>query len=157
METPDRDLRELPLRGVLEQEVAEVRDRYAEAEVRVARTIPGVTVLADELLHSVFRNLLNNAIQHNPDPNPSVTVSAETQDGTAVVRVADDGPGVPEDQREEIFGKGEKRLDSAGSGIGLHLVRTLVDEYGGEIRVRDNEPTGSVFVVELRTPGDQDG
>jgi PAS domain S-box-containing protein len=157
METPDRDLREVPLRGVLEDEVAHVRDRYAEAEVTVAGSIPPVTVLADELLHSVFRNLLNNAVQHNPEPNPSVTVSAETEAGTAVVRVADDGPGVPEDERDEIFGKGEKGLESTGSGFGLHLVRRLIDEYGGRIAVRDNEPDGSVFVVELRAPGDQDG
>jgi signal transduction histidine kinase len=40
-------------------------------------------------------------------------------------------------------------LDSAGTGLGLYLVDTLVDRYGGEIRVEDNDPEGTVFVVEL--------
>nr|WP_302080744.1 ATP-binding protein [Salinibaculum sp. KK48] len=47
------------------------------------------------------------------------------------------------------FGKGEKGLDSPGTGIGLYLVQTLLDQYGGDVWVADNDPEGAVFVVEL--------
>jgi signal transduction histidine kinase len=108
-----------------------------------------VTVAADGMLDSVFRNLLTNAIQHNTAGVPEITVSAERQDGTVRVRVADNGPGVPAERKDEIFGRGAKGTDSGGTGIGTYLVKTLVTRYGGDVWVEDNEPRGAVFVVEL--------
>ena len=58
-------------------------------------------------------------------------------------------PRVPDDQKDAIFGKGERGLDSAGMVIGLYLVDTLVTSYGGTVWVEDNDPEGLVFVVEL--------
>jgi len=101
------------------------------------------------MLHSIFRNLLTNAVQHNDREVPTVTVSASERDETVVVRVADDGPGVSDEQKDEIFAKGTKGGESAGTGLGLYLVETLVDTYGGSVHVEDNEPRGAVFVVEL--------
>jgi signal transduction histidine kinase len=104
------------------------------------------------MLRSVFRNLLNNAVQHSDRDEPTVVVSAETEAGGdwVVVRVADDGPGIPADRKETVFGKGEKGLESEGTGLGLYLVYTLVDHYGGSVWIEDNDPRGSVFVVRLR-------
>lgn len=80
---------------------------------------------------------------------PEVTVSATPDEEVVRVRVADNGPGIPSDQKEQIFEEGEKGLDSEGTGLGLYLVRTLVDRYGGDVWVEDNEPEGSAFIVEL--------
>jgi PAS domain S-box-containing protein len=137
------------LRPALTGEIDDLRATYPEATLSVEGSIPDVTVVADEMLDSVFRNLLKNAVQHNDGPEPSVTVSARTRDDAVVVRVADDGPGVPDDQKEKIFGQGEKGLESGGTGLGLYLVRTLVDAYDGAVWVEDNDPEGAVFVVEL--------
>jgi signal transduction histidine kinase len=103
------------------------------------------------MLPSVFRNLLNNAVQHNDGPSPTVSVGAERDGDVVRVRVTDDGPGVPDSQKETIFGKGEKGLDSPGSGIGLYLVYCLVEGYGGDVWVEDrpDDTSGAVFVVEL--------
>jgi signal transduction histidine kinase len=101
------------------------------------------------MLSSVFGNLLNNAIQHNDTEAPRVSVTVETTAETVVVRVADNGPGIPVDRRDEVFGRGEKGLDSAGTGVGLYLVDRLVDAYGGSVAIEDNDPEGAVFVVEL--------
>jgi signal transduction histidine kinase len=65
------------------------------------------------------------------------------------VRIADNGPGVPDERKESVFGKGEKGLESDGTGIGTYLVKTLVSRYSGTVWVEDNEPRGAVFVVEL--------
>lgn len=139
------------LRDVLESELSLRRDSFSGAEFAVRGRIPDVTVTANSMLSSVFRNLLNNAVQHNDKPDPAVEVSCELREETVLVRIADNGPGVPDGQKNEVFGKGEKGPDSPGAGIGLHLVHTLVDQYGGEVWVEDNDPTGAVFVVELPT------
>lgn len=143
------ELRPVGLRSVLATEIDLAREFYPSASIEAVGELPAVEVAATEMLPSVFTNLLRNAVQHNPSPEPAVQVSATVEDGTAVVRVADDGPGVPDDAKERVFGKGEKGLESAGTGIGLYLVRTLVEQYGGEVHVEDNEPTGAVFVVRL--------
>ena len=137
------------LRPALETELDKLRSTYTDAEITVDGGVPDVAVRANDLLNSVFRNLLKNAIQHNDKPVPAVTVSVTAGEATVTVAVADNGPGVPDHQKDEIFGKGEKGLESAGTGIGLYLVRTLVDTYGGDISVADNDPEGAVFRVSL--------
>ena len=133
----------------LEQQIESIRAAHATAIVNVDGTIPSVTVSGNEMLDAVFRNLLQNAIQHNDTAVPELSVSVDRDDDTVRVAIADNGPGVPESQREEIFGKGEKGLESEGSGIGLYLVYTLVHSYGGSVWVEDNDPEGAVFIVEL--------
>jgi Signal transduction histidine kinase len=143
------DGQQVDLRAALEREVSEVQSSYPNAAVTYDTTIPSIRINANDMISSVFRNLLKNAIQHNDKPVAEVKVSATDQDGTVSVRVADNGPGVPDNQKEAIFGKGDRDLETAGTGIGLYLVKTLVTDYDGEVRVEDNNPEGSVFVVEL--------
>ncbi len=137
------------IRHVLEEQVEDVRASHERAIVSVDGPIQSETVLADDMLDSVFRNLLNNAIVHNDKKVPEVTVSATADSDVVRVRIADNGPGIPDNQKEQIFQEGEKGLDSEGTGLGLYLVETLVDRYGGDIWVVDNDPEGSVFLVEL--------
>lgn len=164
----ETDREPVGLRSVLEGEIAEVQSSYPDAAVTVEGSIPAVTVRANDMLDSVFRNVLKNAIQHNDAAVPEVTVAADETDDAVRVRIADNGPGVPDDRKEEIFGKGETGLDSSGTGLGLYLVETLVDDYGGDVWVEDragggpsgnraqsddSDPNGAVFVVELPTTG----
>ncbi len=147
----DAEQSRLALDRVLSQQVEEVRSAYTEAVFSVDGAFPEATVVADDMLSSVFRNLLRNAVQHNDKTPPKVDVSArvDEKDDVAEVRIADNGPGVPAEHHDEIFGKGEKGLDSPGAGIGLYLVRSLVETYGGDVWVQDNEPEGAMFVVRL--------
>jgi signal transduction histidine kinase len=143
-----RSLEPVDLSSVLEERIEATR--AARPGVTVDADIPpGVHVEANEALGNVFANLLNNAVEHNDSDAPRVTVSLETGGRTATVRVGDDGPGIPEDRKEGVF---EPRTGS-DHGFGLYLVRTLVASYGGGIHVEDNEPRGSVFVVELPWDG----
>jgi signal transduction histidine kinase len=106
------------------------------ATVTVEGELPDVPVFANEMLSSVFANLLTNAIQHNDASDPAVAVSATATDDEVVVRVADNGPGIPDDRKAEVFERATT-LDDDGSGLGLYLVGTLVDQYGGEVWVED--------------------
>ena len=149
MLSDERELEPIALADSLGGQIEAVRSAYEAAVVELREPIPAVTVAADGMLDSVFRNLLKNAVQHNTADVPEVTVSADERDGTVRVRVADNGPGVSDERKDEIFGRGEKGIDSGGTGIGTYLVETLVTRYGGDVWVEDNEPRGSVFVVEL--------
>jgi signal transduction histidine kinase len=139
----------IDLRGLLETEVQAARDSFPQATFRIPADPPAVTVRGNEMLSSVFRNLLSNAVQHNDTDQPEVTVTCEETDDRIRLRFADNGPGVSDDAKAEIFGKGEKGIDSAGSGIGLYLVHVLTEQFGGDVWVTDNEPRGAAFVVEL--------
>ncbi|MFB6083816.1 MAG: PAS domain S-box protein [Halorientalis sp.] len=137
------------LANVLEDEIEAARDGYESATFTLEGSVPNVRVAGNEMLSSVFRNLLNNAVQHNDAETPTVTVSATADDDSVEIRVEDDGPGVPDDRKDEIFGKGERGIDSPGTGLGLYLVHTFVEQFGGDVWVTDAEPRGSVFHVEL--------
>ena len=74
-------------------------------------------------------------------------ILARERTDSVLVQIADNGPGIPDTEKETIFGKGETGLDSSGTGLGLYLVKTLVESYGGVIEIDDNEPVGAVFSV----------
>lgn len=137
------------LRRHLDAELEAARESFPDAEFRVACEIPAASVQANEMLSSVFRNLLENAVRHNDTETPEIDVDVVETDDSVRVRIADNGPGVPDEQKDRVFGRGEKGLDSPGSGIGLYLVHTLTRQFGGDVWLEDNDPRGAAFVVEL--------
>jgi PAS domain S-box-containing protein len=147
----DADLEAIELRHTLGEELEKVRSSHEDAAIQLNGDIPAVDVRANGMLSSVFRNLLNNAVQHNTADNPAVYITAEVTGGTVTVTVADNGPGIPDDQKTDIFGKGAQGAESKGTGIGLYLVHTLVHQYGGKVSVADSDIGGARFVVELQT------
>ncbi|WP_340098317.1 ATP-binding protein [Salinibaculum salinum] len=145
----DQSTEPTPLKQTLLTQIDDIRTSYADAVVRIDGEIPSVAVDADEMLSSMFRNVIKNAIQHNDKAVPEVTVAVDTSDEAVRVTVTDNGPGIPDAQKEVVFGKGEKGLKSEGTGIGLYLVNTLIEKYDGTIRVDDNEPEGTIVTITL--------
>ncbi|MFC6893787.1 ATP-binding protein [Halopenitus salinus] len=143
------ELEEVELRSILNAELAAVGDSFPNARFQVSGDVPDVLVLANEMLSSIFRNILENAVRHNDKETPEITVTCEEHPETVRVRIEDNGPGIPDNQKEQIFGKGQKGLDSPGSGIGLYLVQVLTDQFDGNVWVEDNYPNGAIFTVEL--------
>jgi len=139
------------LTRVLIDEVEKRQNAFDEATIELPESPPHVTVAANELLSSVFRNLINNAVQHNDADEPVVSITVRELDSHVQVRIEDNGPGVPETLGDDIFDDEMKGMESSGTGMGLYLVSTLIDLYGGEVWVEDNDPRGSVFCVELET------
>lgn len=142
------DLERRSLAPTIEGEVEKLRARYEDARVDVDGSLPQVDVVAHSMLPAVFRNLLTNAVEHNDAPTPTVRVSAERVDDTVRVHVADNGPGIPDERKDAIFTRAESA--HGGSGFGLYLVKTLVAEFGGDVRVADADTGGAVFTVVLR-------
>lgn len=132
---------------MLQREVANASTLSKDATVEIDGEIPEVDVLANEMLASVFRNLLTNAIQHNDADDPTVTLRATVTDRRAHVTIADNGPGLPDHARRILLA--DESSSAQDSGIGLSLVRTLADRYNGRISVDSADPGGTTVTVEL--------
>ncbi len=107
------------------------------------------------VLEMIFRNLLDNAIKYSGNP-PEVRVELrQTDRGKVLVRVTDNGDGVPQELRKKIFrifyrGGNELERKTKGTGLGLYIVRTLVATLKGKVSVSTRlDASGSVFEVEL--------
>ncbi len=137
------------LTGTLETVVMTRREVHPGAMIDLEDDLPAVEVPANPFLNSIFRNLIDNAIQHNDTDEPMVSIDVKVEDDGVIVHVADNGPGIPADHRDEIFEAGVSGSDNGGTGFGLHLVKQLVEQYDGSISVSDNDPRGSVFTVSL--------
>ena len=108
----------------------------------------GVRALAVESVETAVRELVDNALEHVPDPTVRVTVTA--RDGQPTVTVADDGPGIPDHERHALTSESETDLDHS-TGIGLWLVNWLTAASGGSV-VYDTDPDLGGAAVTLRFP-----
>lgn len=102
----------------------------------------------------VLTNLVGNAAKHSP-PGGTVRIEAATDGPHVVIAVEDEGPGIPEPDRERVFER-FVRLDrgAAGIGLGLYIPRALVEAMGGTIAVEDG-PVGARLAVRLPVDGDR--
>lgn len=131
--------------------VSDARDAYPDAEITT--DLPDrARVEAGELLRTVIANLVENAIEHN-DGSPRITVAVDKpeDDGRVRIRVADNGPGIPEEFRQTVTADTTPAAANQ-SGLGLRLVGWFVDHYDGTITFDDNEPRGTEAVVTLPAP-----
>ncbi len=114
---------------------------------------PAVVAADPDRLAQALRNLLRNAIVHT-EPGGLVRLTATTHEGDVRLIVDDDGPGIPPQERERVFHR-LARLDSArgrdrgGAGLGLAIVRAIVDAHRGEIWIERSPEGGARFVIDL--------
>jgi signal transduction histidine kinase len=126
--------------------------RYVRADADVAVDLP--PVLGDEAaLKRALGNLLDNAAKYGGDA-PWVGVRASVRGPTVEVTVEDHGPGIPPDEREQVFepfyrGRDARARRIRGSGLGLSLVRGIVESHGGNVRIGDSSAGGAALTVTL--------
>ncbi|MBY0506983.1 MAG: HAMP domain-containing histidine kinase [Bryobacteraceae bacterium] len=112
-------------------------------------------VLADErALQHVVRNLLDNAVKYGTETSNWIGLTARQDADVVEIRVADRGPGIPAEERALVFDpffRGRRALADQvqGTGLGLSLVKKIVEAHGGSIEVRQHIPQGSEFVVRI--------
>ena len=117
------------------------------------------TLQADEhRLRRIVENLLTNAVRFSPDGG-TVTVEARRAGSAIEIAVSDQGPGVPEQYRESIFGRFESRASGdrrRGAGLGLSIVKAFVELHGGTVHVEDAGKRGARFVCRFALEAGQD-
>jgi len=138
------------LRPILETTVTEVSANFPALTVEFDPSTAAYRVYSGDLLDSVFTNLISNAAVHNDGAVEMGITVEETGDGDIVVTFADDGSGVPEAVRTDIFEMGAKGPESSGTGFGLGFVRALTESYGGDVTVGESDAGGASFRVTLQ-------
>ncbi|MFC7132835.1 MULTISPECIES: PAS domain S-box protein [Salinibaculum] len=150
--------RPLDVSALVEGTATSTSTDYPDAAVDV--DVPdGVTALATSQFSRALDELVENAIVHNDADRPEVSVSVTRDGDTVAIDVADNGPGIPEMERNVLLGEEELEPLYHGSGLGLWLVYWIIRQSGGTLSFTDGDPTGSVVTIELQAaPGvDADG
>jgi two-component system OmpR family sensor kinase len=138
------------IESALTKELSELHVTY---DVETSLTVDDdPRVEADDLLPRIFSNLLSNAVEHNPSDTPRVDVRVDTMSETVHIEIEDNGPGIPDGQRSDLFERGH-----GDHGLGLYLVEVLVDRYDGSIELTETGPDGTVFTIELPRATDPSG
>jgi signal transduction histidine kinase len=146
------DRRPFPAAALLERVRAEAMMHAPEGvDVRIEDS-DGLAIDGDqERVHQVLTNLLDNALRFSPSPG-TVTVLARPEGAMVRLEVLDEGPGIPPEQRTQVFERFH-RVDAArskgGAGLGLAIARWIVELHGGRIRAEERAPHGTRMVVEL--------
>jgi len=148
-------LKEQELEPILTSVVEEFQVLADASDTGVETSIQSSVVanVDADALRQILLNLLDNAIKYGPR-GQTVMVELSEQNDKAIIAVEDQGPGVPEFERERIWSdyyRLDRERDSAiaGTGIGLAVVGELVGKHNGVIRVEDAERSGARFVIEL--------
>lgn len=136
--------------------VKDVLDRLqknaCKTEIIRAEIEPNITLLADRFaITNVVNNLVENAIKYSP-PCATVQVKLYRKDNDLLFTVADHGQGVADEEKKLIFNKfyrvgNESTRKTKGTGLGLYIVKTVLQKHNATIKVKDNTPSGSIFEV----------
>ncbi|MGM0406319.1 MAG: PAS domain S-box protein, partial [Thermoplasmatota archaeon] len=146
----EEKVKEVNLTSVI-AETVENFSKFAESkniEIRTDFSDEVGMVKAGSLLEEVFSNLIENAINHSECSK--IMISRRDQEEFIITSIEDDGIGIPEDKKELIFKKGYTTDKGRGTGLGLFLVKMLLDEYEGDIEVKNSKMDGSKFEVKLK-------
>ena len=137
------------LADLAQEVVTAARRQHPDADIEIGAAEP-VTATVPSTLRLGLDGIIENAVEYAtpPEPRVVVTVLDRPEEGVAEIRVADDGPGIPEREREALRRGGETALEHL-QGITLWLVSWAVRGVGGEFRVRDREPSGTVVILRL--------
>jgi PAS domain S-box-containing protein len=138
--------------GLLSEVAREMSMASGSHDMKVETCLPGLKMEADwDKIKQAVINLLDNAFHFSPPQSP-VLIQGDINNGKAVVRVKDKGPGIPAGNRERLFEKFTQSKVTGmerGLGLGLYIVRTFVEAHGGEVWLEDEEGSGTIVAFSL--------
>jgi two-component system sensor histidine kinase SenX3 len=145
----------VPIDGVVAQAVD--RNRVVAEAHRISLVPSGrirAEVFGDEqLLVTAVHNLISNAVQYSPDGS-RVGIGVTAENGVVEIAVTDQGVGIPDDERDRVFERffrvdAARSRNTGGSGLGLSIVKHVVQNHGGDVRVWSQQGRGSTFTIRL--------
>ncbi len=123
----------------------------AGEEALLVQVEPAVMAPVDEgMFESILVNLVENAVKYGQ--GGPIEISLRAEQAQVVLKVADQGPGIPEEERKRVFEKfyrmgNEETRTRKGTGLGLYIVARLVELHGAKLTLADNHPSGTVFSI----------
>ena len=142
----DRDLREINISQILREEIDTVHEESPSVIIR--SRIEEVAILGNPLIRIAISNLLTNSIEHNDNKAPEIEVelSHRSETDRIELQIRDNGPGIPEGEKRAITNEGETPLEHI-SGLGLWLVKWIVDGMHGTLSITENSPRGTIVTL----------
>jgi signal transduction histidine kinase len=139
--------------GSLAQRFVQEHAKFFSTHRIVAETIEGCTVMGDSgRIERILLNLVSNAVKYSPH-DTRVTVRVGKRDSSALLTIADEGPGIPEEDLMVLFqpfGRGRSADTLAeGTGMGLYVVQQIVEAHDGRIEVQSEPGRGTMIQIEL--------
>jgi PAS domain S-box-containing protein len=142
----DRQLRQINIAQIVREEISTIHDEYPSVIIR--SRIDETTIIGNTLIRTAVRNVLDNSIVHNDNSCPEIEVEVDRRHETnrVQVEIRDNGPGIPEGERRAITNEAETPLEHI-SGLGLWLVKWIVDGMDGSLSISQNSPRGTVVTL----------
>ena len=146
---------ELDMSTLVQAIVNEYTDRFPNRHI-AHQISPEIDLVGEQLLlQMLINNLLDNALKYTPK-DKLITVTLTSNHNRVLLSVADEGPGIPKEERTKIFEKfyrigNESTRTAKGSGLGLFLCKKIAEDHDAGIKVSDNQPQGSIFTVEFKS------
>ena len=147
-------IKKVQIRTVIDQAINHTNHLSENKLIRISNNLDNVSVLADNnMLSTIARNLISNAVKFS-NPNSVVTLSSAVNDNILIVKVEDNGIGIPKDVLENIFQKpsdfhSKGTRGERGSGLGLSICKSFIDNMGGAIWAESEPEKGSSFYFSL--------
>ena len=155
IEPQPTDLREL-VEGEFGELALKIKERKLKVKKFYSKNLPIVNV-DPKLTRIIFRNLLTNSVKYTSEGG-AVSLSLEGGNPDISITVADTGCGIPKKQQHLIFTKlfradNVTKMETDGTGLGLYMVKSILDEIGGRIRFESKEGKGTTFHVSIPVKG----
>lgn len=137
----DKETRIIELRDVIES----VAERFSSINIELNGDCG---IMADEMIYSVFDNLVSNSVRHGKADH--ITIDVETDSKYYYINVADNGRGIPDSIKEHVFEEGFKYGPTGNTGLGTFIIKSTLERYGGRLEIADNQPQGTIIKLILR-------
>jgi signal transduction histidine kinase len=135
-----QNLQPFDLRKILSQ----LTSHYSEVDFEI---IGEGKVYADQAIFSVFDNLISNAIKHGKASK--IFIKIQNKNGNCEIIFQDNGQGIDQQYQQKIFEKGKSFGKTGNTGLGLHIVKQCLEQYGGRVFLADSDTSGACFFIKL--------
>ncbi len=152
-EIEEKDISEVDGESLIHEAVEKCKSTAEEKEIQIELDCPERECMVEggPLLEELFSNLIENSIRHSEGNR--IRISNKEREKDMIYIVEDDGKGISEEVRENIFDRGYSKGERGGSGLGMFLVKEIAENYGGLVEVKDSELGGARFDVHLKKTG----
>ncbi len=148
LESGETEIREVKLKKTIDESIDRHRDLAKKLDFEVENNMAEeVEVKGGMLLKEMFSNLIENSLTHSN--GNKIRISMEKKEEFVKVILEDDGEGIPDGKKGKITEKGFKGERSSGSGLGMHLVKKIIDNYEGKLKISDSKLGGARFEIIL--------